>query len=102
MNLSHAFYPCFNRPRLITARLSSASSLSFVKVESVHKTISASTDELLDEFKMLASLGLLSTLEDVLQPGARNIQKDVLRAIRSSLSVNSKRGSFAWDVFDLS
>ena len=64
--------------------------------------ILASTDELLAEFKMLAGLGLWSTLEEVLQHGAKNIQKDVLRAIRSSLSNNSKRGSFARGIFDLS
>ena len=68
----------------------------------IYTTILASTDELLDEFKLLASLGLLSTLQDVLQSRAGNIQRDVLRAIGSSLSNNSRRGSFARDIFDLS
>jgi hypothetical protein len=72
------------------------------RLKSVYTTVLASTDALLAEFKMLASLGLLSTLEEVLESGARNIQKDVLRAIRLSLSNDSKRGSFARDVFDLS
>ena len=72
------------------------------RLKSVYTMILASTDELLAEFKMLAGLGLLSTLEDVLQQGARNIQKDVLQAIRSSLSNNGKRGSFARDIFDVS
>jgi hypothetical protein len=69
------------------------------RFNSVYTTVLASTDELLAEFKMLASLGLLSTLEEVLESGARNIQKDVLRAIRLSLSNDSKRGSFARDTF---
>jgi hypothetical protein len=72
------------------------------RLKSFYTMMLASTDELLAEFKMLAGLGLLSTLEEVLQHGARNIQKDVLRAIRSSFSNNSKLGSFARDIFDLS
>ena len=71
--------------------------------------ILASTDELLVEFKMLASLNLLSTLENVLQHEDRNIQKEVSREIGSFFSstmrrgsFTSKRRSFAQDIFDLS
>ena len=58
----------------------------------MYTTILADTDELPAEFKMLASLGSLSTLQDLIQHGARNIQKPVLQAIRLSLSNNSKHG----------
>ena len=63
--------------------------------------ILASTDELLAEFKMLASLDLLSKLEKVLQHEAGNIQNEVSREIGSLFSDTSKRGSFVQDIFDL-
>lgn len=68
----------------------------------MYTTILVSTEGLLAEFKLLASLGLLSTLKDVIQHGAQDIRRPVLQAIRLSLSNDSKYSNVTQDAFEFS